>query len=63
MNENLKKFNYTGDKPSPIVKADRMAKAGRIEAAEKLLKEMQKNHAKAVAFSPRAKRLLKKKAK
>lgn len=29
MYENQKKFSYTGDKPSPAVKADRMAKAAR----------------------------------
>lgn len=33
MNENLKKFDYTGDKPSPIVKADRIAKAARAVVA------------------------------
>ena len=32
MNENLAKFNYTGDKPSPIVKAQRMADAARYVA-------------------------------
>lgn len=33
MYENLRKFEYTGDQPSPAVKADRMAKLAREKHA------------------------------
>lgn len=51
MNEHLNKFKYDGDKPSPIVRAQRHADAARDEAAKALLDQITKNHADSVKGS------------
>ena len=37
MYENLRKYEYTGDKPSPAVKADRVAKAARQKVTDAII--------------------------